>query len=64
MVASRAGFADPYLFGIGAGEKIRAYFVDLGDGHTAGIIIDTYGDFDEFAPRAEELLDTFRFGGG
>jgi len=65
LVAARAGASDPYMWGIGSGERMQLYLVDVGDGHTAAVIIDApTAEFDALVPHARALIATFEFAAG
>jgi hypothetical protein len=65
LLAGRPGAEDSYMWGIGAGEQMRMRIIDLGDGHTASVIIDGPAEvFDELLQMSEPVIDSLRFSPG
>jgi hypothetical protein len=53
---------DPYMTGINAGERAQVYLVDLGNGHSAAVIVTAPADkFAAVLPHAAALISSFRF---
>jgi hypothetical protein len=62
VISSRPVAPDPYMIGISEGEKVRIYSVDVGGGHTVGILIDApTAEFDALVAPAQKLISTFTF---
>jgi hypothetical protein len=64
LLAERGGAADPWDWGIIAGERLRLIFVDIGGGATISIAIDDSSSpsrFDELVAAAMPVIATFEF---
>lgn len=62
LLSARTDASDAFMWGVGSDERMHLYLADLGNGHTAAVIIDApTSSFEDILPHAQELIATFEF---